>query len=408
MTALAAPATVVVVPDRTGSVIVYRGKRGTTYRIRYRDADGARVLETLGAKADGWTEAKARDELRARLVDVKRDRRRKTQPITLAEFAAEWLPTYIAGQSLKRSTGNSYQSILNVHLAGSRLGRMVLATVDVDDVERYVAEKRKAKLSPATVNRHLNLLSLIFKAARKRQLVRDNPVPQVDRPREPRRRWTILTPAEIARVAQAFSELAADAPEEGKTEVTRAWIEQARVVFLVVCSCGLRAGEILGLRWRSVSLAVDATLRVEETYVRYRVDTPKSEAGERTIPLDAFTVGELFEHRGRTVFSGDDERVFCHPLTGAPLNPKMYARTLRRALERAKVDRPMRPFHDGRHTSLTQAAASGAAPVSLQARAGHSSFSTTQRYIDLAGVQGREEAARLGRHLFGAKGEDDG
>ncbi|HEX3056648.1 MAG TPA: hypothetical protein VHP82_10960, partial [Gaiellaceae bacterium] len=62
-----------------------------------------------------------------------------------------------------------------------------------------------------------------------------------------------------------------------------------------------------------------------------------------------------------------------------------------------------RPFHDGRHTSITHAAASGNAPVAIQARAGHASFSTTQRYIDLAGVQFRDEAEQLGRHLFGAR-----
>lgn len=389
------------VAERTGSVIVYEGARGRVFRIRYRDAAGERVLETLGADADGWTEAKARDVLRERLVDVKRDRRRKIAPVTLAEFAREWLPVYIATKALKRSTASSYRTLLERHLAPSKLGSTVLAAIDVDDVERYVAEKRKAGQSPASVNRHLNLLSLIFTAARKRQLVRENPIPHVDRPREPRRRWTILTPAEISRVAKAFDELAAAAPLEGRTEETRAWIEQARIVFLIVIACGLRRGEILGLRWRSVELAVDASLRVQETFVNGHWETPKSEAGERTIALDPVTADELFQHRGRTAFAGDDELVVCHPAKGTPLDPQLYALTLKLALKRAKIDRPMRAFHDGRHTSITHAAASGNAPVAIQARAGHSSFSTTQRYIDLAGVQFRDEAEQLGRRLYG-------
>lgn len=404
MNAIAGHGSVALVADRRGSVIVYAGKRGRVFRLRYRDAAGVRVLETLGAEADGWTETRAKDILRERLVDVKRERRRKVAPITLAEFARDWLPVYVATKALKKSTRESYESILELHLATSKLGAMVLATVDVDDVERYVAAKRRAGLSPGSVNRHLNLLSLIFAAARKRQLVRENPIPQVDRPREPRRRWRILTPAEIARVAQAFAELAASAPLEGKVEDTRAWILQARVVFLVVVACGLRRGEVLGLHWRSVQLAVDAVLRVEETWVRGQRDTPKSEAGERTIALDAYIADELFKHRGRSSFAGDDERVFCHPSKGSPLDAKLYAGTLQRALVRAKVDAStMRPFHDGRHTSLTNAAASGNAPVAIQARAGHSSFSTTQRYIDLAGVQFRDEADQLGQHLFGAR-----
>jgi hypothetical protein len=45
--------------------------------------------------------------------------------------------------------------------------------------------------------------------------------------------------------------------------------------------------------------------------VRYGVDTPKSEAGERTIALGPRLAAELFEHRRRTWYAGDDERVFC-------------------------------------------------------------------------------------------------
>ena len=113
-------------------------------------------------------------------------------------------------------------------------------------------------------------------------------------------------------------------------------------------------------------------------------DTPKSEAGERTIALGPRLAEELW-HRRRTAFSGDDERVFCHPEKGSVLDHKRYAKTLREALAKAKVDKPMRPFHDGRHTSITNAAAAGLSPAALMARAGHSDFKTTQGYIDLAG-----------------------
>jgi len=96
----------------------------------------------------------------------------------------------------------------------------------------------------------------------------------------------------------------------------------------------------------------------------------------------------------RTAYHGDDERVFPSK-TGAPLDPRRYAETLRLALKRAKVEGPMRPFHDGRHTSITNAAAAGVAPAALMARAGHSDFKTTQGYIDLAGETFREEAELL-------------
>ena len=61
----------------------------------------------------------------------------------------------------------------------------------------------------------------------------------------------------------------------------------------------------------------------------------------------------------------------------------------------------MRPFHDGRHTSITNAAAAGLSPAALMARAGHSDFKTAQGYIDLAGERFREEAERAEERLWG-------
>jgi integrase len=61
------------------------------------------------------------------------------------------------------------------------------------------------------------------------------------------------------------------------------------------------------------------------------------------------------------------------------------------------VEGYVRPFHDGRHTSITNAAAAGTSPAALMARAGHSDFKTTQGYIDLAGETFRQEAELLAR-----------
>jgi len=95
--------------------------------------------------------------------------------------------------------------------------------------------------------------------------------------------------------------------------------------------------------------------------------------------------------------------VFCHPLTGSVLDDRRYAVTLRLALKRAGITDYVRPFHDGRHTSITNAAAAGMSGPALMARAGHSDFKTTQGYIDLAGETFREEEALLEARLFGQK-----
>lgn len=381
---------------REGSVLVYNGKRGKTFGIRYRDADGRRVSETLGSELEGWDRKRAAEALEERRVAVRTEGRRKLEPATFATFAREWLKSYPDAKDLKRSTRQGYESIVELHLI-PELGRLQLAAVDARELDHYL--DRKKALAPRTRNRHLNLLHSLFKAAEGRGLVRSNPVSAVERPREPRRRWRILTPAEIGAVERALTELVDEAEGE-----ERAFAEQARVVFLTVVSAGLRCGEVLGLRWKDVALAdpAGATLRVRETWVRGATDTPKSEKSERTIAIGQLA-GELFDHRARTAYAGDDERVFCNPRSGGVLDERRYAATLRLALKRAGITDYVRPFHDFRHTSITNAAQAGMSPAALMARAGHSDFKTTQGYIDLAGETFREEAELLDARVFGQK-----
>ena len=242
--------------------------------------------------------------------------------------------------------------------------------------------------------------------ARRQRIVRENVAELVDRPPEPRLRWRILTPAEIARVETAFVTLAADTDDDDE----RRWIEQARVIFLFVYATGLRRGEVLGLRWRNVHLADPAgpSLRVSDTIVHGRADTPKSTASERTVAIGPRLAEELFEHRARTAYAGGDDLVFCHPDKGSVLDHKRYATTFRAALAKAEITDRVRPFHDGRHSAITHEAAAGSAPAAIQARAGHADFSTTQRYINLAGVVFREEAERAEARILGPWVPDSG
>ena len=245
-------------------------------------------------------------------------------------------------------------------------------------------------------------MSLIVRAARKQGLLRANPVELVDRPSEPRRRWRILTPAEVARVQTAFAELEQDAADDDE----RAWIRQAGQAFVVLYATGIRRGELMGLRWRHVHLAEPdgPTMRVEETFVGDRAETPKSVASERTIALGPVAAEAPYARYADTAYGDDADRVSCHAGTGVPFERKRYPDTFRDALAKAKITGHVRPFHDGRHTAITNGAAAGVPIGALQARAGHSDMSITQRYIDLAGVSFKAEAELAERRLFGGSG----
>ncbi len=110
------------------------------------------------------------------------------------------------------------------------------------------------------------------------------------------------------------------------------------------------------------------TPRVEETLVRGRTDTPKSAAGERTIALGERVSAELFDHRARSAYSGDGDRVFVNPRTGGPFHA--YDGIFRLSLAKAGIADYLRPSHDLRHSSITNAAAAGTPPEALKSRAG--------------------------------------
>ena len=90
------------------------------------------------------------------------------------------------------------------------------------------------------------------------------------------------------------------------------------------------------------------------------------------------------------------------------LNHKGYADTFQAVLANARITDRVRPFHDGRHSAITHEAAAGSAPAAIQARAGHADFSTTQRYINLAGVVFRDEAVRAEARILGPWVPDSG
>ena len=98
-----------------GRVWRYQGPRGVVWRIRYRDATGKRILETLG-KEPAWTRQRAEKELRRRLGDVERDGYTQPEKLTLRAFAERWQADYLPGRGLKLTTLDGYRQALNRHL----------------------------------------------------------------------------------------------------------------------------------------------------------------------------------------------------------------------------------------------------------------------------------------------------
>ena len=120
------------------------------------------------------------------------------------------------------------------------------------------------------------------------ELLERNPAEGIPHPRSPQRKGIALKPEQVQLLARSFGD------------------EQARIAFLTFVLTGVRRAELQALRWRDVDL-IENVLRVAES---------KTETGLRAIALTPGLHEELWQHRRRSAFKGDDERVFCHPDRG--------------------------------------------------------------------------------------------
>jgi integrase len=382
---------------RGAAVIRYEGARGVTWKVKYVDAAGRQVKETLGREPE-WNRRKAERTLGARLADVEKGMRkpsRRTFGVLADEFEAVAMPA----RPRKKTTVESYRQTIANHLRpwfeASDLARLSRSP---DEFERYAVAKMRDGLSPKTVRNHLVLLGLMFKTARRWRWVSENPLDLVEKPAVGDTETETIDAATIADLIAAYRVLEADAEDD-----ERFWFEAARRMTVVALSTGLRRGELLGLRWQDVDL-LERRLTVAQQFVRSEITAPKSRAGRRTIPLGPVAADALEEQYRSSRHRADESIVFSHPALGTPLDPSKLARYARKALTAANVPASFRPWHGMRHTALTETAAAGVPGMFVQAKAGHAQGSTTERYLHAHRTAYPDAAELAEARLFTADG----
>jgi integrase len=154
-------------------------------------------------------------------------------------------------------------------------------SIETDDVLSYFAERNRAGISNATINRERDLLrGLLVKA----------------------QRWNLLEVEELrplkvdGRIGRALS--LAEKLHLLKTAESRPEWQIARVAATLALNTTMRAGEIRGLRWCDVDV-LNKVLTVRRS---------KTEAGKRVIPLNCDAWAAVLELRQRS------KRLFdCEP-----------------------------------------------------------------------------------------------
>lgn len=145
----------------------------------------------------------------------------------------------------------------------------------------------------------------------------------------------------------------------------------------------LRWGELAALRRKDIDLKA-FTIRVErqltETIGSGSVfGPPKSDAGQRTVPLPGLIAADLDQHLDLYAQDADDGLIFTSP-TGTPLRHSNFRRRVwLTATEKAGLGGVH--FHDLRHAGNAFTADAGANLRELMARMGHASTRAAMVYL---------------------------
>ena len=269
-----------------------KGVEKEAWVVDYVDQAGKRRLRTFAKKkpADNFA-ATANVEIRDGIHTP------DSASVTVAKAGNLWIET-CERDGLERATVDAYRQHLRLHiepyLGNLKLSRlsapMIRAFEDKlargDMPEGKVAQPR----SKAMVRKVRVSLSALLSDAQERGLVSRNVV------------------RELRRSRKRGKEKQAEKRQKGKLkagvdiptrEEIKAIVEAAkgrwRPILLTAIFTGLRASELRGLRWQ------DVDLEKRELHVRQRADRyheigkPKTDAGERTVPLTPMVVNTLRE-----------------------------------------------------------------------------------------------------------------
>jgi integrase len=274
-----------------------KGEQKEAWVVDYVDQTGKRRLKTFTKKkaADNFA-ATANVEIRAGIHTA------DSASVTVAEAGRLWIDTAEKGspgrEPLERATVTAYRQHLKLHIE-PYLSNVKLSQLSAPMIREFEDKLARGDMpagtepqprSPAMVRKVRVSLSSLLSDAQERGLVSRNVVRDL---RKTRRRGV---ERRTEKRQKGKLKVGVDIPtrEEIKAIVGAAqgrW----RPLLLAAIFTGLRASELRGLHW------VDVDFDKRELHVRQRADRfnefgrPKSESGERTVPMTPMVHNTLRE-----------------------------------------------------------------------------------------------------------------
>lgn len=299
------------------------------------------------------------------------------------DWMKTWLMTY-KKPMLKITTYENYIMNYSAHIVDSKIGKCPINKLTVSMLQQYYnnlaldgRSDGKGKLSNRTVRYISILIAGALDQAVKNGLVERNLSKLTVLPKKVKAEIKPLTVSEVKEILKA-------------SRGTDMYL-----VYLLAISCGMRRGEILGLRWedidftkrlimvqKSVGIVKNDGSGEKDRKHMLILQDPKSLKSKRSIPIDKSLVEELKMHRLRQEIIkkenddiyNDRGMVFAR-VDGYYMSPWTLLDSYNRLLKKLGIEHHR--FHDLRHTFATILLNENESPKVIQELMGHASVSTT-------------------------------
>lgn len=264
-----------------GDVFPRKNKEGkiTSYRGAYVGPDGKRR----------YVSGKSKDEARTALREARSNADTglvfDAGKMTLADYLDRWLADSVQ-DTVRQRTYERYESIARVHIKPA-IGRLKLKALTPAHARALYRQKLDSGLAPRTVNYiHVTLHKALSQAASD-GLVPRNAASNVKAPRPNKPEIRPLSPEQARTLIRVAGETG----------------DRYEALYVLALHCGLREGELLGLRWDDVDLAgATATIQVRrtlsETRTGHKFEKPKNGKG-RSVKCSHKATEALRSHRTR-------------------------------------------------------------------------------------------------------------
>jgi len=297
--------------------------------------------------------------------------------LTVAEHLRNWLEGYVKTKCSLRTFDN-HQSIIETHLIPA-LGNITLKNLQPAAIQAYYGRECE-RLSHRTVHKYHRLLSQALKYAVRQGYLGHNPCELVDVPSGKGKTVRTLTTSELEVLLEKASS------------------NQFYPVIYTAVNTGLRQAELLGLRWRDISMFSISVSQV--LYKRWGVcefKEPKTKHSRRRVAMTSKLALFLREYRtereaiyrelGKELTL--DDLVFASP-EGKPIDPGVLTHNFARIAKQASLEGVH--FHTLRHSFASLMLMRGAKPKVISEALGHASVAfTMDTYSHI--IEGMQEEA---------------